>query len=69
MDPTVEHFQMCWEIHSLLGTDQFVGLIDRHLRVLIPMKQEQGRVMAINEENRTGQLRQLRHRIRLTTEQ
>jgi hypothetical protein len=40
-------------------TNQLVCLIDRHLRVLIPMQKEERRIVAVDMENRTCKLSQV----------
>ncbi len=37
-------------------THQLVCLVDRHLRVLIPMQKEERRIVSGDVENRTGKL-------------
>ncbi len=43
----------------LVRTYQFVCLVDRHLRVLIPVQKEERRIVSVDVENRTGKLGQV----------
>lgn len=42
------------EAHRLISAEEFQGLIDRHLGVLVAVKQEQGRIRLVDVKNRTS---------------
>lgn len=52
-----------------IGAGEFVGLVDRHLRILIPVEEQQWRILAIHMNNRAGEACEIRVRLGLAAEQ
>ena len=55
----VQDFELRWQSESLIGALEFVGLIDRHLRILIAMQQEEKRIVRVHVKDGTGEAREL----------
>lgn len=51
----VDYFELNRRLHLLASGVQFLRLIDWHLRVLISVKQKQGRIVTIDMEDRAGE--------------
>ena len=58
MASAVDDFEFDRGFHAAIRAVQFVRLIDRHLRILVSMKQEQGRIVAIDMKDRARQPRE-----------
>ena len=65
----MHHLQLHRSLCLLLHAEQFERLVDRHLRILIALEQEQRRVVHIHMKNGTGQAGQHRHVLRLGAQQ
>ena len=57
------------EAESLVRADDLVRLVDRHLRILIAVEDEQRGIALVDVRHRTGQRRQRLRDVGLTAEQ
>lgn len=64
MRRAVNHAEGGIEAEFLIGALQFVSLVDRHLRILIAMQKEKGRIQSVHVGDRAGEGRQFRRLFR-----
>ena len=69
MPGSVDDFQLNWSLDLLVCAQKFERLIDRHLRILIAVEQQQGRIAMVHMKNWTGKLCQRGHGVRLSAKQ
>ena len=65
----VHHYELNGSAGPLIRPRQFVGLVDRHLRILIAVQQQQRRVVFVDVKHRAGQMGELLFGVGLAAEQ
>ena len=68
MSRAVNHIELRVESDFLVRALQLMRLIDRHLRILVAVQQQQRRILGVDEEYRARKFRQFRNRFRLAAE-
>ena len=57
MGRSVDNDELNWSARFFVRAGELVRLVDGHLRILISMQEEQGRIMTVDVEDGTGESR------------
>jgi hypothetical protein len=66
---SVDDYELHRQAGFLVGAAEFVCLVDRHLRVLVAVEEEQGRIVGIDVKDWAGEAGEIGNVFRLAAEQ